>query len=153
MHEVYDFLHIMSVALFFGGIIASLVLLFLAEKRGRADALRAAMKHTRRINTFVTAPGIALIIVSGIFQTAYTGDILSQGWLVAGLMLFVLSVLVWLVFFIPAHRNLFRIAVHSSDPLPPAFFTLLHRLYFFGAVIIILPLGTMTFSILKPNLW
>ncbi len=153
MHELYDFLHILGIALFFGGAIVSLTWLFLAEKRGQITAIRFAVKWTHRINIFVTAPGIALIVLSGIFQTAYAGDILSQSWLVAGLALFALSVSMWLIFFIPTHSKLFHSAVHSGDSLPPDFFTLLHQLYFFGAVIIILPLGTMLFSILKPSLW
>ncbi|MBI5913119.1 DUF2269 family protein [Candidatus Azambacteria bacterium] len=153
MHELYDLIHILGVTLFFGGMIISVKWLFLAEMRTRAGTLQTAVQWTHRITIFVTAPGIALIIVSGILQTAYMGNILTQSWLVAGLILFTLSVLVWLIFFIPYHNKLFRIIAHSDDVLPPDFFIVLHRLYFFGVIIIMLPLGTMALSIIKPDLW
>ena len=153
MHELYDLLHILGVVLFFGGMIVSLKWLFLVEMRKRAGALQIAVQWTYRLTMFVTAPGIALIIVSGILQMSRTGGLFSQSWLVVGLMLFALSVLAWLIFFVPCHSKLLRISAHSGDQLPPDFFTLLHRLYFFGAIIIIFPLGTMLFSILKPSLW
>lgn len=153
MHELYDLLHICGITLFFGGIIVSLAWLFFAEKRGQASALRLAVKRTHTTNISVIASGIALIIVSGLLQAPDAGGLFSQSWLVLGIMLFALSVCVWLVLFIPFHAKLLRIAAHSSGPLPSDFFTLLHRLYFFGTIIIILPLGTVALSIMKPHVW
>lgn len=154
MHEFYDFLHIGGVGLFFGGVIVSLARLFFAEKRGQSNALRVAAKQAHMIDMFATAPGIIAITVSGFLQAPYVGGgLFSQSWLIAGLTLFALSALVWLIFFIPAHYKLLHIAATSDDPLPADFFTTLHRLYFFGAIIIMLPLGTMALSIMKPHLW
>lgn len=153
MHELYDILHIFGVVLFFCGIIASLVWVRFAEKNGRPDALRAAVKRAHTINMFVTAPGIVLLTVSGFFQAPYAGGLFSQSWLIVGLALFALSALVWLVFFIPTNYRLLRIAANRDDTLQPVFFTMIHRLYFFGAVIIILPIGTTILSITQPQLW
>lgn len=153
MHELYDIFHMLGVVLFFCGIIASLVWLRFAEKSGRPDALRTAVKRAHTVNMFVTAPGIALITVSGVLQTSYAGHLHSQSWLVIGLMLFAFSLLIWLVFFIPAQKKLLHSTIALGNSFPGDFFTTLHRLYFFGALIIILPLGTMTLSIAQPQLW
>lgn len=153
MHELYDIFHILGVTLFFGGMIVSLKWLFIAEKRGRMDLLRIEVKRAHRTNVFITAPGIVLITLSGILQTSYAGHIHSQSWLVAGLILFALSVLMWLISFTPSFNKLLRIAENSGEALSSDFFISLHRLYFFGTAIIVLPLGTMALSIMKPHLW
>lgn len=153
MHEFYDFLHISGVTLFFSGIIASLAWMCFAERSERSDTLRAAVKRAHMINMFVTAPGIALITVSGFLQASYAGHLHFQSWLAAGLMLFAFSLLIWLVFFIPAQKKLLHSVMVSGSSPPSDFFATLHRLYFFGAIIILLPLGTMALMIMKPKLW
>ncbi|MCR4322651.1 MAG: DUF2269 domain-containing protein [Candidatus Azambacteria bacterium] len=152
MHTLYDILHIVGVALFFCGVMTSMLWLFFAEK-WRVGALRTVVKWARIINMVITLPGIVLITVSGLFQSPRTGGLFSQSWLVIGLSLFALSVLVWAIFFTPHLVRLLRIARNPSNPLPVDFFTSLHRLYFYGAIVLILPLGTMFLSIFKPILW
>lgn len=152
-HELYDILHILGVTLFFGGLIISLAWLFLAERGGHAGVIRSAVIRANRVNLFITAPGIALIILSGVLQMPSVGGIFFNSWLIAGLLLFALAVMVWLVFFIPCLQKILHISANSDDALPPEFFTTLHRLYFFGASIIMLPLGTMLLAIFKPIMW
>lgn len=153
MHALYDILHILGIALFFGGMAGSLVWVFLAEKSRQATVVRIAVVRAYWINMSVTAPGIALIILSGLFQMPRAEGVLLQSWLAVGLVLFVLSVLAWLLFFIPSLIRTMHMSRSFHDVFPPDFFIALHRLYFFGAIIIILPLGTMFLSIVKPILW
>jgi len=153
MHEVYDFFHIGGVVLFFGGIIASLALLFYAERKARADALRAGAKRAHQMNILTTVPGVVMIILSGMLQMSYTKGISSESWLAVGLVLFLLAVIILFAFFIPAHKKLIRAVGGADASVPDDLFTTLHRIYFWGVVMLVLPIGTMLLSIFKPHMW
>jgi uncharacterized membrane protein len=58
----------------------------------------------------------------------------AEGWLATSLMLYVVAGLFWVpvIFMQMEMRNLARVAAEKSQPLPPRYFALFRRWFWFG---------------------
>jgi uncharacterized membrane protein len=99
---------------------------------------------------------VLLTLANGqILATAAWGG-LSTSWIAAAFGLFILSGLVWLGFLLRYQNRLIQLSaqpVISGEPLPKAFFQVLHRWYIAGIVATVLPLVSMMLMVFKPQLW
>jgi len=104
------------------------------------------------MDVFFTAPGAALILLTGFVQAEPHGGVYNENWIVLGLILFSLSGLIWLLFLIPDQHRLIKLS-NESDKLPKKFYEILHRWYFWGVIATILPLISLVIMVFKPKLW
>ena len=152
LHDFYKTLHILGGVLFLGNIIITGVWMFLAEKSKNINTIQFGVKAVNWMDVFFTAPGAALILLTGFIQAEHHGGAYTQSWILAGLILFSLSGIIWLLFLIPDQHRLIRIS-GESDTLPKKFYEVLHRWYFWGIIATILPLISLAIMVLKPKLW
>lgn len=155
-HDIYKSLHVLGAVLFLGNIIITGVWMFLAEKSKSVTNLQFAARAVNWMDVFFTAPGAALILLTGIVQASHHGGLYTQSWITAGLILFSLSGIVWLLSLIPDQHRLIKLSEDDAikgGKLPKKFFEILHRWYFWGIIAIILPLFTLLLMVFKPKLW
>ena len=152
----YLALHILGVVLFLGNIIVTGIWMYLAEKTKNISVINFSVKAVNWMDVFFTAPGVALILLTGFLQAPHFGGIYSQSWMVMGITLFSLSGLIWIIFLIPDQNRLIKISEGvdvEKRKLPKSFFKILHRWYLWGIIAIILPLITVLDMALKPKFW
>ena len=155
LHDFYKSLHILGGVLFLGNIIITGVWMFLAEKSKNVSIIQFGTKAVNWMDVFFTAPGAALILLTGLLQAPHHGGVYTQSWILAGLILFSLSGLIWLMFLIPNQQRLITLSnnLTKSGKLPSKFYSVLHRWYFWGIAATILPIISLVIMVLKPKLW
>lgn len=155
LHDFYKTLHVLGGVLFLGNIIITGIWMFLAEKSKNIPVIQFAIKAVNWMDVLFTAPGAALILLSGLLQAPHHGGVYTQSWILAGLILFSLSGVIWLVFLIPDQHRLITLSnqLTETGKLPQKFFKTLHRWYFWGIIATILPIISLVIMILKPKLW
>jgi uncharacterized membrane protein len=114
--------------------------------------LRFAAGALNWADVVFTAPGIFLLLVNGFILAYAAWGGLTQSWIIAALMLFILSGLIWAVFLIPLQARLIALS-SSADALPATFFSALRRWYVWGTVATITPLVSLFLMVFKPQLW
>lgn len=155
LHDFYKILHVIGAVLFLGNIIITGIWMFLAEKSKNAGVIQFAIIAVNWMDVFFTAPGAALILLSGLLQAPHHGGLYTQSWILAGLILFSLSGVIWLIFLIPDQHRLITLSsqLTKTGKLPTKFFKVLHKWYFWGIIATILPLISLVIMVLKPKLW
>lgn len=155
LHDFYKSLHILGAVLFLGNIIITGIWMFLAEKSKNVPVIQFATKAVNWMDVFFTAPGAAMILLSGLVQAPHHGGVYTQSWILMGLILFSLSGVIWLIFLIPDQHRLINLShqLTKTGKLPTRFFQVLHRWYFWGILATILPIISLIVMILKPKLW
>lgn len=146
------FLHVLGAVLFMGNIIVSALWMVFAEQSGDKAALRFAAGALNWADVVFTAPGIFLLLLNGFILSYAAWGGLTQGWIALALGLFILSGVIWAVFLIPLQARLIKLS-SQPDSLPAAFFSALHRWYFWGAIATLTPLASLFLMVFKPHLW
>ena len=151
----HKLLHIVGAVLFLGNIIVTGLWMASAERTGGTGALKFGAHAVNWMDVFLTAPGVILILVTGLPLASQWGGITRVPWILAALLLFVLSGVVWIGLLIPDQNRMIRLSdpVSPDESLPPAFFRCLHRWYVWGVVATVLPLISLFLMVLKPTLW
>jgi uncharacterized membrane protein len=156
-YQWHKLLHIFGAIIFVGNIIVTAVWLFLAERSKDKTTLHFASKTVNWADVFFTAPGVLLILANGqILANAAWGGLLSTSWVALGLGLFILSGIVWIGFLLRFQNRLIQLSAQpagSAEPLPDAFFHVLHAWYIGGIVATVLPLMSLILMVVKPELW
>ncbi|HSM16442.1 MAG TPA: DUF2269 family protein [Gemmatimonadales bacterium] len=148
-------LHIAGAVLFLGNIIVTGLWMASAERTGATAVLKFGVHAVNWMDVFFTAPGVILILVSGLPLASQGGGITRVPWILAALLLFVLSGVIWVGLLIPDQHRMIRLSdpVPPERALPPAFFRCLHRWYVWGVVATVLPLISLFLMVFKPKLW
>ena len=155
-YEWHKLLHIAGAVLFLGNIIVTAVWMVLAEQTRNTATLHFAAKAVNWADVFFTAPGILLLLTNGQIMANAAWGGLSPSWIVLALGLFVLSGIVWAGFLLRYQHRLIQLSAQpasSDEPLPPAFFRVLHAWYIAGAIATVSPLVSLVLMVTKPELW
>lgn len=70
--------------------------MFMAERKNNPDVMRFAVRMVNWADVFFTVPGIFLLIANGDILSEQWGGVFHVSWIVASLILFALSGIVWL---------------------------------------------------------
>lgn len=156
LHDFWKSLHILGAVLFLGNIIVTGLWMFLAEKSKSVPVIQFAVRAVNWMDVIFTGPGVALVLLTGLIQAGHHGGVDKESWIQAGVALFSLSGVIWLVFLIPDQHRLISLSSQKQlkkNKLEKKFYLCLHRWYFWGIVATILPLISLLIMILKPKLW
>ncbi len=155
-YQWHKLLHIAGAVLFLGNIIVTAVWLVLAEQTRNTATLHFAAKAVNWADVFFTAPGVLLLLANGQILATAGWDGLNTSWIVVALGLFILSGIVWIGFLVRWQHRLIQLSAHpatSNEPLPDAFFHVLHAWYIAGTVATVSPLVSLILMVVKPELW
>lgn len=151
----YKMLHITGAVLFLGNIIVTAVWMVSAERTRSTAVLRFGAQAVNWLDVIFTAPGVLLLLATGLPLASQWGGVAHTPWIQAALALFALAGVVWMALLIPDQHRMIKLSepVRPDEPLPPAFFRCLHRWYLWGTVATVLPLISFFLMVLKPKLW
>jgi uncharacterized membrane protein len=112
-YALWKLLHLMAVVLFLGNVTLGLFWVAHAERTRDARLVAHAMAGIIRSDLWFTWPGIALILLGGIGGAVVGGlALLRVPWILAGIVLFSLSGVVFSVWLAPLQR---RIVAYASQ--------------------------------------
>ncbi len=146
-------LHILGTVLFVGNIITAALWKVRADASGNLHALAYAQRGVMFADYVFTAPGAALILVTGLWMADLSDrNILQTGWLFTALILLIVSLLIWLFELLPVQRRLIQIADQAvrAGQLDPVFKALTARWTIFGIIATLLPLINVYLMVFKP---
>ena len=148
-------LHVAGAAMLIGNAVAMAVWLSVAGFVGSDEAKRRAARAVNRADLWFTVPGAVLILLNGLAMVAakYGGpaSIPSVPWIAGGLVLLILTGLVWALRLVPSQLAMQRLAA-SPGPLDAAGFRrLLVRWSIWGTVATVLPLLAVLLMTTKPT--
>lgn len=109
-------LHLAGVVLFVGNIVTATFWKIRADLHKNPAVIHSAVKNVMLADFVFTLPGLVLIILSGIVMAVQT-EMLAQGfnWLMASLILFAVTGVVWLAVLLPLQRAMIRYSAACVD--------------------------------------
>lgn len=149
---IWKLVHVLGVIAFLGNIVTGVFWAAHARRGGDAALVAATFDGIIRSDRWFTIPGVIVITVSGIAAAVRGGfPILGTGWILWGLVLFIISGVVFMARVGPLQDRLHRIAV-AGTPDWAAFDREYRRWLHWGLVATLAPLGATALMILKPAL-
>lgn len=152
-HLTLKSLHLLSAVLFLGNIIVTAVWKELAD-RTRDPSIVASAQRLVTITDFAfTAPGAALLLVTGLAMAPAFGGLPGTPWLSTGMGLLIASGVIWALVLIPVQAMQARLARRfAKDGEIPARYWKLARVWtVFGLLATLLPLANLYVMVFKPG--
>jgi uncharacterized membrane protein len=146
-------LHLLGVIVFVGNILTAALWKTRADASGDLRAIAYAQRGVMFADYVFTAPGAALILITGLWMADLSDrNILQSGWLLTALVLLGVTLLVWLFELLPVQRRLIRVADEAArtGQLDPVFNRLSLRWTIFGMLATLLPLVNVYLMVFKP---
>jgi uncharacterized membrane protein len=150
-HSWNLFMHIFGAVLFMGNMIVTAAWMSLARRARNAEALRLGAQAVIFTDAIFTTPGALLLLLNGGILSAPFFKT-NWHWLAAGIVLYVLSGVIWSVAVIPAQKKLAHLMnrVSANGPIPAECDVLLARWFRFGGMATLLPLIALALMVFKP---
>ena len=149
MYLILKLVHLIGVVLFLGNITVGVFWKAFADRTRNALIMASTIDGIIAADRIFTIPGV-LILLGGGIATAIVGNIpfLSTGWLLWGIVLFVLAGLA----FGPLSRTQRRLSVAAHVGNFEEYERLSKGWNFWGMIALLLPVGAFIIMILKPAL-
>ena len=146
-------LHLLGVIVFVGNIVTAALWKVRADASGDLHAMAYAQRGVMFADYVFTAPGAALILVTGLWLADLSDrNIWQTGWLFTALILLIVTLLIWLMELLPVQRRLIRLADEAvrTGQLDAVFKSLTLRWTIFGILATLLPLVNVYLMVFKP---
>lgn len=148
-------LHVLGATMLIGNALVMAAWLTLAGFRGSDRAKRSAATAVNVADVWFTVPGVLLILLNGLAMVAEryggTAAFAVTPWITGGLIMLVLTGLVWALRLVPAQLALYRLA-EADGPLDVRTFrSVLSRWYAWGVIATIMPLVALYLMTTKPT--
>lgn len=156
MYAFLKLLHVAAVVIFLGNIITGLFWHSHALRTGDARLLAHTMHGIIRSDRLLTAPGVIIIIATGV-AAAFVGHLplLRTGWILWTIVLFTVSGVVFALRVAPLQRRLYALA-QAGASLPQfdlAGYRVVSRSWkWWGALALLTPAAGLVLMVLKPTL-
>lgn len=157
MHLLTDIIrtaHFVGMALLCGSVATWLFWMARAIKHDSPGAkLVFVLENLLASDRYFTAPGAAMVGLSGILLVAFSQLGAPQAWLLPKSVAFVATGLVWRFGLIPAERTMARLVAGSASrgELPAEFHRVRRRWLSLGCLNYLLLLGIIIWSVLAPH--
>jgi uncharacterized membrane protein len=149
-------LHVLGAGLLIGNAIVMAVWLTIAGFSRSEPAKRRAARAVNLGDVWFTVPGAVLLLTNGLAMVAerYGGlpAVTSTLWIGAGLVLLIVTGIVWAFRLVPAQLALYRLALVDGPLDVPAFRAILNRWYVWGTVATVMPILALVAMTTKPTL-
>lgn len=156
MYLFLKLIHIAAVIAFIGNITTGLFWHAHAAKTREASLLAFTMDGIIRSDRIFTTPGVIGIIVSGVWAAIHAGlPILRTSWILAALLLFTISGLIFMIRVAPLQRQL-RDMAQTGAQTGSFNYEHYHHLAIrwerWGAAALLTPVAALVVMVLKPTL-
>lgn len=153
MYLLLKTVHVLAVVLFLGNIITGVFWKLHADRTRNPAIMANALQGVIHSDRWFTIPGVALIIITGVWMAMTAGyPILGTGWIFWGLVLFVVSGLIFQIWIAPLQRQMLALVQNGATMDWLAYKRLSRRWDISGAVATLTPLLAMCLMVFKPAL-
>lgn len=112
------------------------------------DRLLWTMRGIRRLDNFIATPAYVVLAVTGVLMVLTGAFSFTQGWIIAGIALYVLVVILGIALYAPALKR--QIAEAEADPTSPAYAEAARRSNIYGIITIGTVLLIVVLMVTKP---
>jgi uncharacterized membrane protein len=149
------YLHIIGACVLLGTGAGIAFFMLLAHRSGNAAVIAGTARIVVIADFLFTASAVIAQPVTGWLLAREAGYSLTDSWIVASLVLYVITGLFWLpvVWMQARMRDLARAAVEAGEPLPPQYFTLFRWWFAFGFPAFAAVVAIFWLMITRPSLW
>ena len=146
-------LHILSAILLFGTGLGSAFYKFMADRRGDLSAIATTNRHVVLADWLFTTPTILIQPLTGLWMARIAGWPLTEPWLLASLILYLIAGACWLpvVVLQIRMRDLSAAAVQDNTPLSPRYRRYARIWFRLGIPAFIAMVLTVLLMVLKPS--
>ena len=149
MYLAFKLIHVIAVIIFLGNITVGVFWKAWADRTNNAAIIAHTMEGIIKADRIFTIPGVILIVIGGVGATfAVHIPILGTGWVLWGLILFVLSGIA----FGPLSRSQRNLLALAKAGDLNAYHTASSQWNLFGTIALVLPFVAAAIMILKPLL-
>lgn len=150
----HKLMHIVGAIIFIGNIVTAAAWMTLARFSQQVKVIHFTAKVVNLADILFTVPGVTLIFLNGLvlapaFSAGSTG---FASWIVAAIVLLIVSAVVWAGFLLRYQSQLVRLSA-SGDQLPAEFNRVFVKWSVWGVVATILPIISLVLMVFKPALW
>ncbi|HVO73860.1 MAG TPA: DUF2269 family protein, partial [Ignavibacteriaceae bacterium] len=118
VYLVLKLIHVISVVFFLGNITIGVFWKRFGEKNNDPKEIAAAFKGIIKADRLFTMPGVVGIIIGGFGAAGQGGfPILSTGWILCSLILFIISGAAFMAKLIPLQKKIYALASSSNFDL------------------------------------
>jgi len=153
MIPLLKLLHLLGVVLLLGNFITSLYWKAKADSTGDLKTVNFAQRHIRRGDRIFTHIGMILIFITGFGLTGMQKiKILHTGWVLWGLILFIVSVLLWAFILRPSQKKMISLSDRAlkEGTLDRSFYRLSTVWYVISIVVTLLLLTALFLMVYRP---
>ncbi len=153
-HDWHKLMHIFGAVIFIGNIVVTAAWMLLAEHTKKPPVINFAAKAVTQADLLFTLPGVLLIFINGlVLAPAFGGgNILGASWVVAALILLLLSGIVWAGFLLRYQSQLVELSA-SGEQLLEGFNDVFRKWAIWGIIATVLPIISLILMVFKPTLW
>lgn len=146
-------LHIVSATLLFGTGLGTAFFMWMAHRGGNVQAIAVTARNVVRADWCFTTPAVILQPLTGILMARIVGWPLTQGWLLAALVLFAVAGVCWLPVVAIQMRTarLAEYAAAHGEALPARYFELMRWWFALGWPAFIAVLVSFWLMVAKPS--
>lgn len=146
-------IHILGVVLFLGNIIVTGWWKVMADRTKEPSIIAFAQQQVIATDLVFTAGGAALLFIAGGLNVLLNGLGFSVTWILAGLLFFSLSGLIWAFILIPIQTEQSQLAkaFSQNNAIPDRYWALCKRWNIWGAIATLLPLCNLVWMTFKPT--
>jgi len=154
LYFALKFLHLIGAAVLLGTGAGIAFFMLLAHMTGKAATIAEVARIVVIADFMFTATAVIAQPITGVALAWHVGYSLLEGWIVASLILYVITGAFWLpvVWMQMEMRKLAEAAVQSGKPLPPRYHSLFRTWFAFGFPAFAAVLGIFWLMIARPEL-
>ena len=153
MLQVLLILHILAAIVFVGNIITSAFWKAQADRSGNLEIIAITARSLLRADYIFTGPGIAVLLVTGIWMVGMSGwEGFQEPWLGGSFVLLIITGIIWLAVLLPQQRRMVRLAQEGAAAgAPSPDYRKASRIWsMFGGIATLLPVLILVLMVLKP---
>ena len=135
-------IHLLGVVMFLGNIIITGWWKVMADRTQNPQIIAFAQRQVTLTDFVFTAGGAAILLGAGMANVGIHHMDFSSKWLTQGMLMFVLSGIIWVAILIPTQAKQAKLAREfaKTNKIPESYWKLCTRWNVFGAIAVILPL-------------
>ncbi len=153
MLQVLLVLHILAAVVFVGNIITAAFWKAQADRSGNLETIAITARSLLKADYVFTAPGIVVLLVTGIWMVGLSGWArFQEPWLGGSFVLLIITGIIWLAVLLPQQRRMVRLAQEGADAgvLGPEYRRAGRIWSMFGGIATLLPVLILFLMVLKP---
>jgi uncharacterized membrane protein/uncharacterized protein YbjT (DUF2867 family) len=150
---VVEIIHILSAAILFGTGIGSAYYMWLGYGSGHPQHVALVSKHVVWADWWFTTPTVIIQPVTGFYLLHLSGQSVTQTWIVASLVLYVIAGLCWLpvVWLQIEVRDIAREVVNAGGDFPPEYHRYMYVWFALGWIAFLSVIAIFWLMVLRPN--